>query len=128
MRNLSRHILLLFIAAFAAVCYADDSKNSLQEERTEMASVIQLPDFSIENTDCSNCILPSQNSYTSGLRPQLSVSKRVNGSCKNNTEYIKAGKFVYAGTRTFVNYTIHFISVPFAKSFHKLITFGKLTI
>lgn len=124
---LLRHIVTLIFLTFAISC-AELPKERVSGSQTDVLPALLSSDSEIDSNNLQDFFSVSGNSITNCLPSQHIVYKRKNYSGKNNTEYIKAGKFIYAGTRTFVNYNIYFISVPFVKSAHKLITFGKLII
>ncbi len=130
MKNCFRHILPIFILSFVLVFLsgAGDGLGFCPQNGTSQELEISASESIVGSADSSNLFLPSQNSFTSGMRSHQSVIKRVNCSGKNSSENIRFCKNMDAGTRNSLQININYLFVPVVKASQKLIAIGKFII
>lgn len=130
MKNCFIHILPIFILSFVLVFFsgAGDGLGFCPQNGTSQESEISASESIVGSADSSNLLLPSNNSFTNGVRSHQSVTKRVNSSGKNCSEYTRSCRNMDAGTRNSLQININYLFVPVVKASHKLIAIGKFII
>jgi len=113
------------LAFFSGAC---DGLGLCPQDGASLELEIPAYESVVWSADSSNMLLPSQNSFSNGMRSHQSVTKRVNCSGKNCSENIRSSRNMDAGTRNSLQININYLYVPVVKASHKLIAIGKFII
>jgi len=129
-KNCFRHILPIFILSFVLAFFsgAGGGLGLCPQDGASLELEIPAYESVVGSADGSNLLLPSNNSFSNGVRSHQSVTKRVNCSGKNCSENIRSSRNMDAGTRNSLQININYLFVPVVKASHKLIAIGKFII
>ena len=130
MKNGLRYLLPLLFVAMVLFCSVGECVRLLQTTETvvvdsedDVQSLESLESFASE----SDLQLPRRISGVGAPHFQSTV-KRTGNTYKNNLEFLKAGKVVYAGFESHVHKESLNIGYLFVEPCHRLIRLGKLVI
>ena len=130
MKNGLRYLLPLLFVAMVLFCGVGECVRLLQTIETvvvdsedDVQSLESLESFASE----SDLQLPRRISGVGAPHFQSAV-KRTGNTYKNNLEFLKAGKVVYAGFESHVHKESLNIGYLFVEPCHRLIRLGKLVI
>ena len=130
MKNGLRYLLPLLFVAMVLFCGVGECVRLLQTTETvvvdsedDVQSLESLESFASE----SDLQLPRRISGVGAPHFQSAV-KRTGNTYKNNLEFLKAGKVVYAGFESHVHKESLNIGYLFVEPCHRLIRLGKLVI
>ena len=130
MKNGLRYLLPLLFVAMVLFCGVGECVRLLQTTETvvvdskdNVQSLESLESFASE----SDLQLPRRISGVGAPHFQSAV-KRTGNTYKNNLEFLKAGKVVYAGFESHVHKESLNIGYLFVEPCHRLIRLGKLVI
>lgn len=129
-KNGLRFLLPVLFIAIALVCDVWEYAPVLRTTETitddscdNSQSIESLESFPVE----SYLQLPRTLSGVNAPRLQSAV-KRTGNTFRNNIEFLKAGKIVYAGFESFIHKESLNLGYSFVKPCHRLIWLGKLII
>ena len=128
MKNLFKYIIPVFLVAFGILALSDKAEFFSCGEVCGTLSVISSDDSTVYAEQANNFFLPSNNCYTSGIRTQQSVAKRVNSFSKNGGGYICLPKHICVCAAGSSNNKFSFALSTFTIPAVKLIVLGKLLI
>ena len=128
MKNLFRYIIPVFLVALGILAFADKAESLPCDGAHGALSVLSADDCTVYAEHANNFFLPSNNCYTSGIRTQQSVAKRVNSFSKNGGGYICLPKHICVCAAGSSNYKFSFALSSFTIPAVKLMILGKLLI
>ena len=133
LKNILRYLFPLLIVAIALLCNVEECHSVAVEDTAEVLACDDTPE-TLDSQELlepfahpAGLLFPRRVAGASAVRLQGFAKRSANGY-KNNLEFLKAGKVVNAGVRSYIreeSLNIHYL---FIKPTRRLIGFGKLLI